>query len=268
MSGLAAAKKLLTKRCNLIVLEARNRIGGRIWTDHTSFGVPIDKGASWIHGIEGNPLTPIATRAKSRLFVDKSSMVFPRPHAPALSVDIGDKITDQFWDMYDQAAEYSEAHNKDIQKTDTIEGFFEKRMQELKGSGNWTLEEIDQLHAMCYFAENYEAADLDKLSLKFASAEATFEGEHVYLGGGYYKLLKEYAGDVINSGVIKLGEAVKKIQYTDSLAKVTTNTSTYVANAVIVTLPLGVLKHDDVQFRPPLPHSKKTSHNKPWIWCT
>ena len=38
------------------VLEARGRLGGRTWTD-SSLGAPLDLGGSWVHGVEGNPLT-------------------------------------------------------------------------------------------------------------------------------------------------------------------------------------------------------------------
>lgn len=58
-SGLAAAKWLLEKVYSVTVLEARDRIGGRVWTDR-SLGMPLDLGASWIHGTTDNPLTALA----------------------------------------------------------------------------------------------------------------------------------------------------------------------------------------------------------------
>ncbi|MBW2030565.1 MAG: FAD-dependent oxidoreductase [Deltaproteobacteria bacterium] len=56
MSGLVAARVLRDTGFPVRVLEARRRIGGRIWTDR-SLGVPCDLGASWIHGARNNPLT-------------------------------------------------------------------------------------------------------------------------------------------------------------------------------------------------------------------
>jgi monoamine oxidase len=56
MAGLVAARLLRDSGCDVTVLEARSRIGGRVWTDH-SLGVPIDLGGSWIHGADDNPLT-------------------------------------------------------------------------------------------------------------------------------------------------------------------------------------------------------------------
>ncbi|MEM7446103.1 MAG: FAD-dependent oxidoreductase, partial [Pseudomonadota bacterium] len=59
VSGLAAADALSRQGYTVTIMEARNRIGGRVWTD-TSLGVPLDLGASWIHGTDGNPLAGLA----------------------------------------------------------------------------------------------------------------------------------------------------------------------------------------------------------------
>jgi phytoene dehydrogenase-like protein len=61
VAGLAAARALALGGQRVVVLEARDRIGGRTWTD-SSLGVPVDLGASWIHGVDGNPLWALAPR--------------------------------------------------------------------------------------------------------------------------------------------------------------------------------------------------------------
>ena len=59
ISGLTAARRLTAMGIRVILFEARNRVGGRIWTD-TSLGLPLDLGASWLHGDDGNPLVALA----------------------------------------------------------------------------------------------------------------------------------------------------------------------------------------------------------------
>lgn len=49
-AGLAAARQLHDAGRRILVLEARNRIGGRIWTDTTFAGFPVELGAEFIHG--------------------------------------------------------------------------------------------------------------------------------------------------------------------------------------------------------------------------
>ena len=58
VAGLAAARAL-QDCCDVVVLEARDRLGGRVWTDH-SLGVPVEFGAVWIHRATHNVLTELA----------------------------------------------------------------------------------------------------------------------------------------------------------------------------------------------------------------
>ena len=62
MSGLTAAHGLAQHGIHVTVLEARDRIGGRVWSDR-SLGAAVDLGATWIHGPKGNPLTALADQA-------------------------------------------------------------------------------------------------------------------------------------------------------------------------------------------------------------
>src|SRR5680860_415076 len=58
VSGLTAARLLAQAGQSVVVLEARDRVGGRTWTERSD-GLISDRGASWIHGIDNNPLTDV-----------------------------------------------------------------------------------------------------------------------------------------------------------------------------------------------------------------
>src|SRR5215831_17496894 len=61
-AGLAAASALVSAGLDVLVLEARERIGGRILTEHVSgLETPIELGAEFIHG-EASPIRQIATQ--------------------------------------------------------------------------------------------------------------------------------------------------------------------------------------------------------------
>ncbi len=61
-AGLAASRALIEAGHTAMMFEARDRIGGRAWTDSDTFGVPIDRGCSFLHSADINPLTDIAKR--------------------------------------------------------------------------------------------------------------------------------------------------------------------------------------------------------------
>jgi monoamine oxidase len=61
-AGIAAARRVQAAGRRCVVLEASDRIGGRCFTDMASFGVPIDRGAHWVHMPDINPVAKLATQ--------------------------------------------------------------------------------------------------------------------------------------------------------------------------------------------------------------
>jgi len=62
-AGIAAARRILAANRRVIVVEAAGQIGGRCLTDTTSFGVPFDRGARWMHNPDTNPMIRLARSA-------------------------------------------------------------------------------------------------------------------------------------------------------------------------------------------------------------
>ena len=60
VAGLSAARVLIAGGRTVAILEASPRIGGRVFTDIASLGVPFDRGAAWIHGADENAMTALA----------------------------------------------------------------------------------------------------------------------------------------------------------------------------------------------------------------
>jgi monoamine oxidase len=62
-AGIAAARRIMAANRKVIVVEAASQIGGRCQTDISSFEVPFDRGARWMHNPETNPMTKLARAA-------------------------------------------------------------------------------------------------------------------------------------------------------------------------------------------------------------
>ncbi len=62
-AGIAAARRIMAANRKVIVVEAASQIGGRCQTDTTTFEVPFDRGARWMHNPETNPMIKPARAA-------------------------------------------------------------------------------------------------------------------------------------------------------------------------------------------------------------
>ena len=62
-AGIAAARRLAGTRARIALIEASGRLGGRCVTDSSTFAVPFDRGAHWIHVPDLNPVTPLAMKS-------------------------------------------------------------------------------------------------------------------------------------------------------------------------------------------------------------
>src|SRR6516162_6863463 len=95
IAGLTAARDLAVDGYDVAILEARERIGGRIWTSR-DLGVPADLGASWIHGFEDNPISRLAKRYGIEILRTDISSVSPaRYRSVALYEEDGRRLSSQ-----------------------------------------------------------------------------------------------------------------------------------------------------------------------------
>lgn len=67
-AGIAAARKLAAAGRRVVILEAADRVGGRCITDTTTFGMPFDLGAHWLHAPDLNPLSKLAPRTGLEIY--------------------------------------------------------------------------------------------------------------------------------------------------------------------------------------------------------
>lgn len=246
IAGLAAAKKLQDSGHEVFILEARNRIGGRIHTDR-SLGYALDMGASWIHGIDDNPIYELALESRAPLSR-------PTDYDNHIIYDVeGDKdpiSTEQSSEFLVQVGKRSLQWGNEKR--------FNKSMGELIASlrADGKLDFINNSRELDYLSnvviEHEYAGAVEGMSAIQASEGEDLEGDDVVFPNGYDQLTEHLAKNLD----IRLQQVVNEIKYDASGVTVITSQGSFTGDRVVVTLPIGVLRAGSVQFTPSLPKTK------------
>ncbi|NCG22090.1 MAG: NAD(P)-binding protein [Rhodobacterales bacterium] len=201
MAGLTAAALLSEGGVDVTVIEARDRIGGRINTD-TSLQIPTDIGASWIHGPDGNPLTELA---------DQVGM---------------ERIETQ---------------------DDTI----------VRGAGG---QEVTSVPAWVEIAAYSTSAGTEISNLNpvwawqiYSTYGIGYSGRDVKFPNGYAPIFEALTGDY----TVQLSTPVTRVAQVEEQVEIDTQGGLFdVYDAVLVTVPMGVLKAGSISFEPALSEDK------------
>lgn len=248
VAGLAAARALALGGQRVVVLEARDRIGGRTWTD-SSLGVPVDLGASWIHGIDGNPLWALAPRfgidtvefTVGSFQFDGRPIAWHDPSGAALSAE-------------DTSAFVADLHTVDAALDAVVAqapppSTYAAAVDTVLRSLRWQGDRAARVRE--YTAHRSE--DLCGAPVTVLDAHGLDEehvpGDEVVFPGGY----AQYARALAEGLDVRLSSVVRSVtQAGDSVTVGLADGTTVAAPQVVVTVPLGVLQAGDVVFDPPL----------------
>ncbi len=251
-AGLLAARELSKQGKTVLILEARDRIGGRIFPlSEKEFGYPAQGGAEFVHGKA--PLT--------KKLAKEAGLTYVAAPADAEMWHIhGEKMT-QGGDGprgNPELAEHKKMITKELHalKQDLpIFDFLEQHFADTKYDGlrSWILR----------MAQGFDAADPDRLSTFALRDEwlGSDEWEQGRIKEGYGPLLDFLKADCDRHNVqILLEHAVRSIDLQGENVRIDcANETSFHAEKVLVTVPLPLL--EKIQFHPPLPE-KLTAASK------
>ncbi|TAE13134.1 MAG: FAD-dependent oxidoreductase [Bacteroidetes bacterium] len=244
MAGLGAARALKSAGfTNITVLEARTRIGGRIWTNKT-LGFPVDMGAAWIHGMRGgNPIMALAESAGASTFEANDELLAVH-NTDGKVIDKG--TMDTYYKDYNTMLREIENNGQAGQSlSDAVQGY----------NASYLNDNIMKYQLSAY-AEFDAGGAIEDLDAKYWQNDKQFSGKDVLVPNGYEELAL-----LLTDGVnVRLNAVVSQIAYDSNGVKITTTSQeTYSGKYVVCTLPLGVLKGGGVTFSPALPADKQTA---------
>jgi monoamine oxidase len=246
-AGLAAARLLAEAGRRVAILEARNRIGGRIWTQsiplqNSSLPIRVELGAEFVHGLPPETWSLIRQAGLSSFEIDGSSFWFDGSRLVAADKQPG-----------------------------AGEGVLEEMVHWLKekpGAGDVSFAEyikdcaVNPLAARAAgnYVEGFNAADQRYISVaalaKQQAAEDAIAGDRLFRIEAGYAALPNFLAErfVAAGGDLILEAAVKTIAWKRGAVSVETTCPEgerqYHANRAVITVPLGVLQARTIEFVP------------------
>jgi phytoene dehydrogenase-like protein len=129
VSGLRAAALLDAAGFQVTILEARDRIGGRVHQS-SRLGLPVDIGASWIHGTEGNPLVALAEQSESCTVACGSVTSICSPDGRWLDSETARDYYNKVWKVLESAMETSRREKSSTSDSESMMDFFRRQLQD------------------------------------------------------------------------------------------------------------------------------------------
>ncbi len=235
-AGLSATDALIKAGYSVICIEAANRIGGRVHTDTTTFGVPFDHGAHWLHNRAINPFVNMGKKLGMKVYkAPANERVFIKGRG-SVGADGG-----AFW------AEYKRV-------TRAITSVAKKR-KDISAADAVTLHNEWTNTAFAHVGSLSMARDMDHVSvMDWYSAQ---EGKDWFCTQGFGTLLSKQWANV----PVSLNTKVTKIDASRDAVTVQTTTGAIRAKAAIVTVSQGVLASGAITFSPTMDSSMKRAIN-------
>lgn len=237
-AGLRAAAMLRDRGFTVVVLEARDRIGGRIATVRPNgWPIPIELGASWVHDILASDL------AAQLATLGVATAPFDYDDARVVSIENlnVDSLNGVIADI-ERALTAADEDEADQSISDAV----------VAAGGDLDLgfDHVDEVELAAEYGAN-----ADELSAWWGTREGS-EGDDLLVLGGYDRLTEHLATGLD----VRTESAVETVRWGFAGISLDLADGTLVSvDRVVVTVPIAVLASGRVQFEPPLPTSKETA---------
>jgi monoamine oxidase len=237
-AGIAAGRRLAEAgTVSALVLEARERAGGRTWTVEKN-GLPLDLGGEWLHSADRNVLTGLAEELGFEIYRRRPDWATRLRNSGATLAE------EQDW-IADREAHYWAIHHAARQAEDRPASAV------LRPGGRWNA----LFDATSTWAN---AVELEKLSVK-DNDRYRDSGVNWRVRRGYGTLLATLAQDL----PIAFGTAASRIDHRGRDIVIDTPRGRVVARRVVVAVPTAILAGEQLTFDPILPAKLDAANGLP-----
>ncbi len=255
MAGLVAARLLHDSGFAVTVLEARPRLGGRTWTDST-LGAPLDLGGSWVHGVDGNPLTLWCEKLGIALVESQGDrlLIDDRATAPTREGQRRRAVMGRM--AFRAAIEWASWRSRALTRVHGPRSISVRQAVEPLVRASW-LSDVDKLVIGTFIemSEGVQGAPWDAIA-----AEEWFPTEGLERNaqprGGFHTLVEDAARGL----AVRLGAPVQRILWTgSSVEAVLASGERLSADRALVTVPVGLLRAGLPALDPAPPPDQQTA---------
>ncbi|KAK4446940.1 flavin-containing amine oxidase [Podospora aff. communis PSN243] len=266
LAGLRCAEVLLDGGAEVTIMEARDRIGGRIHQKNLN-GQALDMGPNWIHGTDDNPVWKLAKKKASLCVVPDTMKVF-QPNGEIMSDKDAESGLETVWDLIEQAFKYSNEECLKINSTQTLVHWFHDKLKERPLSE----EQRARVLLLAEMWGSFIGDSWHRQSLRWFWLEECLEGENLYVMENHAPIIQHVASRVLDRARVRLSTKVVSIENyperqdlavpvdpKDPRVAIRTDEGVLEFDEVVVAVPLGCLQQSTTQFHPPLPSNIETA---------
>lgn len=252
-AGAMAANTLHQNGYEVIVLEARNRVGGRISTN-LDWGVSLELGANWI-SYASDP-TNLVTPLVDKVGLKTSRTSYSNVKIFDLSGNKISKIGTGLTGIRTENRVYKFFENKDVANEDLAWGHAIDSVMNYESGSNAKKARLDILKL-----GNSVSAGSDSYGISgygYGTYDADQKDDEQLVLNGYNRIIKHLLNDI----EVRLNQKVVEVEDHGEEVSVTSENNKYVADFLIITVPVSLLQQKKIRFVPELPESKQISFDK------
>lgn len=242
LAGLAAAQRLAERGVEVVVLEARDRVGGRVHSV-TRGGVTYDMGASWIHGLTGNPMTTLSDELG---LVRAPTDYEARQDFGADGRELTGAALEAPFQLLEQVLEAIESPSAETSLAAAIEAAI-AAMSLTEG------QRADLRYAIHVVIEHEFAAPASALSALCYDEGDEQRGGDAIVPGGLVRIAEHLAAGLD----VRLSRPVTRVEVGAERVTVHTSDEVHEAEHVVIAVPLGVLQSGAIAFEPDLSAARR-----------